>query len=734
MSNRRSDYEDDGFYRALPRAENLTIKREIIAVPLMILALLILLGVLFVMGFIRFPYYQAQAAQNRITRITLAPPRGEILDRKGKPLAVNHAGYDCYFISSDDMDADVTDLTRLGEFLGLSGEKLETVLEGRREAGSIRSMASELWAAGRGTFGAKSILVKRDLNQVEVTAILERRTEFPSTFLERAYRRSYPAGECTAQVIGYVGQISESDLDEWERLGYRGGDMVGKAGLERQYDKYLRGRPGEKLVAVDARGRILGEAEMIPAVVPDSGAVVVRGDDVVLIREGEVIDLSGGVRVSMRESIVKAVESGFASVDGDERAVIRTLFEDSGHGGNFGEWHVFRRTGEIACINEQVVMRPSIVPPIGGSPLRLTIDLDMQRAIDEILGDHVGGVIAMDPRDGSILAMVSEPGYDPNLFFPGGVDPEGWLAILDDPHCPLLNRPVQNAYVPGSTFKIVTALAAAEENMTHSSWTCRGSIEVGNRKFRCWKLSGHGHVDFTRAIAESCDVAFWEMAQSLGHEKIYDMSRELGLGGQLGIDLPEEVGGLIPDDAWKRARFGDAERWFTGDTMNMAIGQGFVQLTVLQVAQITAVVANGGYLVPPHLNRLLTPAPSTIERISVSDRNINAVRAGLRSCVTTGTGRGCNLDWIDIAGKTGTADDPPREEPHSWFTSYGPYSDPSSSPSTNPSSSSSASSFAGPSLVIVVFCENGGHGDEKAVPLTRQIWECDAVRAYLGEE
>jgi len=704
-------HDDDDFYRHLPPAERFTIERELLAAPLMMLALVLLLAGLVRLGFVRFPYYQAQAAQNTVARITLQPPRGEILDRHGNPLAVNHAVYDCYFISSDDIDADVRDLTDLGHFLGLSDPQLDQVIDSRRQFAGLRSMQSELWAAGWGAFGARSILVRRDLNQVQVVALLERTSQFPRAFLERAYRRSYPAGKTTAQVVGYTGQISERELGELTPLGYRISDMIGKAGLERQYDNFLRGRPGERLVAIDARGRILGDAEMVPAVVPADGAVVVRGDDVAVLTEGGVTDLPGGIRVRMRTGVVEAVETGYGVMGGRERAVHRTLFSDNGRGGIFDDWYVFRRQGEIARIDERVITRPSIVPPTGGSPLRITLDLDMQRAIETIMAGTVGGVIAMDPRDGAILAMVSVPAFDPNLFAPGGVDPEGWQGIMSDPHFPLLNRPIQNAYVPGSIFKIATALAASDAGLAGRTWTCHGSIEIGNRTFRCWNRGGHGTVNFSDAVAQSCDVAFWEMAQDLGRDRIAHVAQSLGLASPLGVDLPDERAGLIPDDQWKRARFG--ERWFLGDTMNMAIGQGFVQLTVLQVARMTAVVANGGYLVPPHLNRLLNPAPTSIDRIPVDQRSIEAVRRGLRRVVTEGTGRACNLDWIQLAGKTGTADDPPREHPHSWFTSFGPYEN--------------------PSLVIVVFCENGAHAPLTAVPLARQIWQSPPIRRYLSD-
>ena len=706
MSFDRGYNEAEEFYRHLPLAEKRTFKRELLAVPLLLIALIILLGALFYLGILRFPYYQAQASQNRIARIILASPRGEILDRNGVPLAQNHAVYDCYFISSDDPEKDIKDLTALGSYLGLTESRLNEVVESRREAASVRSLQSELWAAELGVLGAKSLLVKTDLNQVEVTAILERSEQFPRAFLEMAYRRSYPAGEICAHVVGYLGEISNTELGARAPLGYRMGDLVGKGGLEKQYDNVLRGQTGERLVQVDARGRILGEAEMVPAVVPENGAVVVHGDDVIVLDGGDVVDLTSGsnkVRLTLSGGKLLVSESGSGN-----------LLEDSGSGGTYGDWHVFRSHGEIATVDGRIVMRPSVVPPQGGAPLRTTIDLDIQRAVDSILGDIVGGVVVMDPRNGEILAMVSEPGYDPNLFARSGVDRGGWQSILEDEHFPLLNRPVQNVYIPGSTYKIITGLAAAEDGLANRTWHCTGSLEVGNRFFRCWNRGGHGTLNFSEAIANSCDVAFYMMGEELGHDRIAEVSRMFGLGSQLGIDLPDERDGLIPDDAWKRGRFGDEERWFLGDTMNMVIGQGFVQLSVLQISRATAVVANGGYLVPPHINRLLTPAPSLIDRMDVHASSIDAVRRGMRLCITEGTGRACSLDWIAIAGKTGTADDPPREEPHSWFTSFGPYDD--------------------PLLVITVFCENGGHGDETAAPLTARIWNSEPIRNYLASQ
>ncbi|HEX9746075.1 MAG TPA: penicillin-binding protein 2 [bacterium] len=708
------DRIDQEFYRHLPRAEPLLIERELLTLPILMICFIILVAAMFLISVTDFAYYKAQAAENRIATITLSPPRGDILDRNGNKLAVNHRVFDCYFITSDDPESDVESISALGRFLELSTDEIERITENRRNFALTRSMESELYAAARGDFGARSILIKRDLNQVEVTEIMERAVEFPRAYVEQAYRRSYPAGESAAQIIGYMGEISENELDVWQPLGYRMGDIVGKAGLERQYDNMLRGYSGVKLVSVDARGRILGEADSVPAVVPDGGVIVVKGDEVAILKVNDAQEFSGGYVVTFRDGVLEGTDiskQGTGSINPDSAMV----FPRNPASGQYGEWNIFKRPGEVALVNGNVVMRPSIIPPDGGAALRTTIDSDMQRELDQILSDTVGGILAMDPRSGAILACVSEPGFDPNLFARGGVDREGWRSILEDEHHPLLNRPVQNAYVPGSTFKIITALAALHEGIVtrNTTWLCEGKIEVGNRTFRCWNRGGHGRVDFIDAIAESCDVAFWEMAQDLGYEKIAEMAHACGLGDHTGIDIPGERGGLIPSDEWKRGRFGDQERWFTGDTMNMGIGQGFVQLTIVQEAVMTSVVANGGYLVTPHFNRLLNPAQEVLRHIDVSNDDISMIGLGMRECVRWGTGKSNNMDWLHIAGKTGTADDPPREDPHSWFVSYAPYED--------------------PVMVLIVFAENGGHGDEKAAPMAARIWQCESVKNYLEE-
>ena len=703
------EYEED-FYRTLPKADLRTFHREWFVAGLLAIAFIGLIVGFVRLSVMKFNFYQEQAQGNRIARIPLSPPRGEILDRNGRPFAVNHLVYDCYFITSIDVDEDVVSIEQLGTFLGLSTEQIDVIREDRIEARISRSMESELWAAEWGELGAKGILVKRDLNQVEVTALLERSGEFPRAFLIQAYRRSYPEGESAAQVVGYMLEISESELQDQAPLGYRMGDMVGKAGIERQYDNMLRGRPGERYIEIDARGRILGESDRLPVMVRNNSAVVVKGDEVFELEEGEIIEPESGVRLSLKDGVCRAVTVNFRGEEDSE------LFNYSGSGGTYGEWAVFQRPGEIVQIDGIPVYKPSVEYPTSGADLHTTLDIGMQREISELLGDRTGGIVAMDPNNGSILAMVSDPSFDPNLFSRAGADRSGWEAANNDPNFPFLNRPVHNAYVPGSTFKLVTFLAAGDAGLLYSgrTWDCDGRLEIGNRWFHCWNRYGHGEVGITRAVAESCDVAFYLMGDALGHDAIEYMALQIGFGAPTGVDLPSERGGLIPDEEWKQDHWD--ENWYTGDTYNMVIGQGFLQVNLLQIARMTAVVANGGYLVPQHVNRLLTPSTEDLapyDRLDVSENILNSLAQGMRRCVTRGTGTACNLDWIEIAGKTGTADDPPRPDPHSWFISYGPYEN--------------------PKLVLIVFLENGGHGDENAAPLAAEIWSCDSVRSYLEE-
>jgi len=350
---------------------------------------------------------------------------------------------------------------------------------------------------------------------------------------------------------------------------------------------------------------------------------------------------------------------------------------------------------------------------VSGQDLKLTLDLDLQQEAARYFADRVGAAIAMDPRSGEILALVSSPSYDPNVFA-RHLERGAWQKIVDAPNDPLQNRTIQNSYAPGSVFKVVVAVAGLEEGVVDEDdrHFCRGATRIYNRRFRCWKQAGHGSVNLHQAIQNSCDVFFYHLGQKLGVEKIAHYARLFGLGDTTGIDLAGEKRGLVPDLDWSlRAR---ATPWWPGETISVAIGQGPLLVTPLQVASMMAVIANGGYRVEPHLVARDSPAPQ--HKVAVARESLEVVRQALWAVVNDrGTGAIARLENVEIAGKTGTAqvvaqkkridssELPFEQRDHAWFGSFAP--------------AESAE------LVVVVFVEHGGKGSVQAAPLARIIYE-----------
>lgn len=304
--------------------------------------------------------------------------------------------------------------------------------------------------------------------------------------------------------------------------------------------------------------------------------------------------------------------------------------------------------------------------PVDGKRVQLTIDADMQRALEEAfrINGYNGAGLFLDPRNGEILAMASLPSYDPNAFAVG-IERAKWQALLGDPLKPLRNRTVQGTYAPGSTFKIVMAMAALGEGLItpDTAYTCYGSKTIYGNSFACNRAGGHGRVNLREALQHSCNVYFYTLGEMLAVDTIHKWADRLGLVGRTGIDLPSEDESVIPSEAWKRRRFN--ERWYPGDTISVAIGQGYVTTTPVALARMIATVANGGTLVTPHVVRAVDNGQGWEPVASHADAPaaplppdmLQAVRDGLWLAVngTTGTARGARLDGYDVAGKTGTA-------------------------------------------------------------------------------
>jgi len=357
-----------------------------------------------------------------------------------------------------------------------------------------------------------------------------------------------------------------------------------------------------------------------------------------------------------------------------------------------------------------------------GETLRLTLDADLQQEAERLLDGQAGAIVAMDPRNGAIRALVSAPGFDPNLFA-RRLGSDEWRRLVDDPRHPMQNRAFSSAFSPGSVFKIVIAAAALEQHVTDLDrriW-CPGSAEHYGRRFHCWRRGGHGWVDLRRALRDSCDVYFYEIGRELGIERIAAAARKFGLGSPTGIDLEGERSGLVPDDEWSRRE--RRHPWYPGETISVAIGQGALLTTPLQLAVMVSAVANGGQLVVPHLVAGDDSLPP--RQLGLPDAILAPVREGLWRVVNDhGTGSSARVDGLDVAGKTGTVQVvsheawqdtsqlPWEQRNHAWFVSYAPADD--------------------PQLVVVVFVEHGGQGSKAAAPLARALHAFYFLRSDLG--
>jgi len=353
-------------------------------------------------------------------------------------------------------------------------------------------------------------------------------------------------------------------------------------------------------------------------------------------------------------------------------------------------------------------------PSLPGKTLVLSLDRDLQKAAAVALEGKVGAAVALNPKTGEILAMVSKPSFDPNAFV-SSLDPSYWAQIVNNRHDPLQNRCIGNRYPPGSTFKIVTAAAGLKHGVIAPAdfVRCVGVWRLGRHPWRCWKV--HGNVDFTDAIAQSCDTYFYGVARKLGGRKLgirrlSDMAFAFGLGKNTDIDLPNEKSGRVPTEQWKKEARN--ESWYPGDTVNCSIGQGDVQATPLQMALVAAAIANNGKVMWPHLlketrdrkGRILSRVePRELSRLPISREAIDLIRDAMRQTVIGpgGTGHVVDLQGVTVAGKTGSAEDRPRPMPHAWFICFAPVEN--------------------PTIAICVLREQGGHGGTEAAPVARAM-------------
>jgi penicillin-binding protein 2 len=501
----------------------------------------------------------------------LAAKRGEIFDRNADdPLAFNVDSFAIDVVPGEVALADLPALfSRLTRVLALPPGEIEKRIPPK----NYRIF--------------QPIEVKGAVRFDTVSFIAEHLEEFRGVSWRNKPIRSYTESAGLAHVIGYVGDITREELQVLYNSGYEPGSVLGKSGIEKQYDRVLRGTAGKKFRVVDVRER---------------------------------------------------------RMDGGEA---------------------------------------DVVPPQPGLNVVLTIDRRIQEVCEQALGPRTGSVVVLKPATGEILALVSYPSFDPNRFF--APDSSAYFSALStDPSFPFLNRAIQSVYPPGSVFKIIMTTAIVEGGSIpiNRAVRCTGKLEFGDRVFKCWEKKGHGYQDLMGGLAQSCDVYFFTMGNELGVDAIDSFARDFGIGALTGIDLPEERTGFLPTPEWKEKT--KHMKWLGGDTLNLSIGQGFVTMSPLQMANMVALVANGGVVYKPHLlSETRNPQtgavvsavePEVLHTSAVSKETFRLVQEAMRGVITKGTAAPViTTRAVEVAGKTGTAEIGVEGQWHSWFAAYGPY-------------------------------------------------------------
>ena len=548
--------------------------------------------------------YQERAMQNSIKAIPVLAPRGKILDRDGRVIVDNHSSFTLY-LSRENLKME--HLKPIAEGLNLDYDDLVS---------RVRRFKS------RGEPQYHPIPIKEELTPAELAFVDSHKDEntFPELEVIRTQHRLYPRDGLAAHVIGYVGEVSETELNTPDFARFHQGDIIGKDGIEREYNDILMGTDGQRRVEVDSFG--------------------------------------------------------------NER---RVLAEDK-----------------------------EAVP---GRNLQLTIDLDLQAVAELTLENRKGAVVALDPRNGEVLAMVSRPAFDPNLFA-GRIRSKDWGDLVNNPDHPLLNRAIQAQQAPGSTFKPIMALAGLETGAIDDNFhvNCPGGANFYGRYFKCW--GRHGTVGLHEALVHSCDTFFYTVANKMDIDDIARYAEMVGYGHKTGIDLPHEAEGVVPSRKWKIRNF--REKWYPGENISVGIGQGATTVTPLQMASAIGGLSIGGMWFQPHLVKdtvHLMPA----RRSEVNLDNIRKVVSGMYGVVNEGgTGVRAHLPGIPVCGKTGSAqlvsNDALRKgfkqskdmKDNAWFVGFAPCDN--------------------PEIVVATLFENGEHG-QLAAPIVR-----DVIKAYFDKK
>lgn len=562
-------------------------------------AIMALVGRLYYLQFVKTKTYQTQAEDNRVSLQLIPPPRGAIIDRNQMPLADNQIYYRV-LLERGEIEATLKVLGKMADILKLSDKRRQ-------------DLTKEL----QGLWKGRSVLVKEHLSWDELSAIEFHAPELPGMMIESGQVRSYPLADRAAHLIGYVGAVAENELEPGQPVLKIPGFKIGKNGIEKFFEKQLRGKVGLRHLEVNVKGLVVRELE--------------------------------------------------------------------------------RRE------------------PVPGEELKLTIDRNLQDYCAARLSADSGAIVVMEAETGDVLALDSMPGFDPNTFSVG-ITHSYWQELQGNKKNPLLNKALTGQYPPGSTFKMIMAMAALEHHLVtpESRVFCPGHFFLGNHQFNCWKPGGHGAVNVVEALAESCDTFFYHMAQKLGADRIAEMMHVFGLGHTLGIEVPGEKSGIAPTPAWKRQRYN--QPWHPGDTISVGIGQGYVISTPLQLATMTARLVTGKAILPRLYANRERVEP---EALKVDTKNLDVVREGMVAVVNAPNGTAYARRLIGtemtMAGKTGTSQVrkitvrgqdqsriPWEHRHHGLFVAYGPYEK--------------------PKYAAAVIIEHGGGGSAAAAPVAKDVF------------
>lgn len=566
-----------------------------------IFALMLGIGVkLFSMQVVSTDFYKKASEQNGIRMVPILAPRGLITDRNGDIVVKSRASYSMYLVPFEVKNLD-TVVVHLSSVLA-------------QPADEIKEKIKLGW---QGKF--QPIRLKRDVDFKTVAYIEEHAMDFPGITFQVESTRQYPLDNMGSHIWGYVGEITEAELAKPKYAGYSIGDVIGKEGIEKQYEEQLCGQNGFRYLEVTAAGRVLGE------------------------------------------------------------------FPD----------------------------KPRL-NPVRGSALHLEIDWGVQQAAErELAAQGSGAVVAIDPRNGAVRALASVPNFDANAFS-GVITSEEWRAVSLDPLHPLFNRAMKGTFPPGSVFKVFTAAAGLESGLVTPETRfdgCSGGKRFGNRTFKCWRPQGHGALGMRDAIIHSCDVYFYQLGVKEGIANWSKMAIGSHLGEKTGIDLPGEFSGLAPSQAYFDKRYGKAG-WTKYLVINLAIGQGEVLVTPVQMAMLYAAIGSGGDIYKPRVvSKIVSPAgdttvfePQKTGRLPMSRETLRVLQEALYGVVNLpgGTAHQAAVKGHSVAGKTGTAQNPHGND-HAWFVCYSP--------------------AEAPEIAVAVLVENAGHGGSIAAPVARKVLE-----------